>query len=470
MAILVLYHEFIRAVQRYRPTDLIPLLAAHSAARERAAAEGDTDDWFPWAISAIAKESVLRGDEFRRLTIDAGGLEWLVKAYNSSDYLGPGRAASAMLTPIFYEQFPYQESVYEEMARTHALLVHTEPGQAKIPWQELLGVTLDEAMRASHVLHAWVLQNGGRYDPRILDRPDFQEIYDKVAPRTQIEATAALLRSGPAELRRARAHADKKTAIPASLERYAFNPLRSRPLVDLGGVGIWAPQTMLVCRSFLGTNLYYRGLDAWGKAFADGLGERTERYVGQQLAILDGITLHPEIAYAKGKKSIDWIWVSEDAVILVESKAARLTLDAQAGGESLTSVMERYFGAARKQIDRTAELIRNNHPAFEAIPKDRPVVGVITTTEPFYLAGTPFQGFTSTGEVPVTNLSLRDLEVLVTLTETEAAALVIQHAHPAGEGGRFGGAFDEKTRKARNPILERAWHAFDFLDSSLEAL
>lgn len=465
----VSYSEFAQAVRRYRPSDLLPFLAAYSAERERLATVASAGEWFPWAIAAIAKESVLKGTEFRSSNIDGRGLRRLVDLLNRSSDVVPGQSAASLLTPIMYEQFPYQESVYEEMARTHALLVHNEPGQAAIRWDELLGIGLDEAIRASHVLHAWAVNNAGRYDRSILDMPHLQEIYDKVAPRSEIETAAELLISDIAALRQARVIADEQAPIPSRLERYAFNPLKARPLVDLGSGGIWAPQSMLISRAFLGSNLYYRGLDRWGKAFADGLGDRTQRYVGRQLALLGGITLYPEIEYAKSQHSVDWLWVSDAAVILVECKAARLTLDAQAGGDSLDTVMQRYLGAARKQIDKTARLIQEHHGAFDRIPKDRPVVGVVTTAEQFYLAGTPFSGFASTGAVPATTMSLRDLEFLVGLTESEAAALVIQHAHPDGEGGRFGGAFSEDVMKRRNPILEEAWHYYDFVDTSLDS-
>ncbi|MBQ3358536.1 MAG: hypothetical protein IJG47_06515 [Microbacterium sp.] len=216
--------------------------------------------------------------------------------------------------------------------------------------------------------------------------------------------------------------------------------------------------------SFLGSNLYYRGLDRQGKAFADGLGKRIEDYVGRQLALLNGISLHPEVEYAKGKRSIDWLWVSDKAVVLVECKAARMTLDAQAGRETLGALMERYIGGARKQLDTTARLIRNEHPAFSHIPKDRPVVGVVTTAEPFYLADTPFSGYESSGDVPVVTMSLRELEVLVGYAEKEAAALVIEQALRDGDGGRIGRVFDDVARRRLNPILEEAWGAYDFLD------
>lgn len=38
---------------------------------------------------------------------------------------------------------------------------------------------------------------------------------------------------------------------------------------------------------------------------------------------------------------------------------------------------------------------------------------MVTTAEAFCLAGTPFSGFVSSGNVPIVALSLRDLEFLV---------------------------------------------------------
>lgn len=459
----VSYSEFRQGVLQYRPSNLLPVLARYSAAMELRMPPSRTGEWFPWAVSAIAKESVLSGNEFMNAEIDVRGLKQLVHLLNVSADLVPNQSVSSLVTPIMYEQFPYQESIYEELARTHALLVHNEPGQTPIQWEDLLGIGLDEAIRGSMVLHAWVMANAGRFDPGILDMAHFQQVYKEHAPRQELERTASLLFANIPELRKARLDADERARVPERLERYGFNPLKSTPFVDLGTKGIWAPQSMFVSRAFTGPNLYYRGIRKWGSAYADGLGDRTQRYVGRQLALMEGIKLYPEIEYKKSHHSVDWLWVSDSAVILVECKAARLTLDAQAGGDSLVTVMERYLGAARRQIDTTARLIRDGHRAFDDIPKDRPIVGVVTTAEQFYPAGTPFSGFDSSGMVPVTNISLRDLEYLVGMSESEAAEMVIDHAHPEGEGGRFGGAFSDDVRKRRNPILKEAWDNFESL-------
>jgi hypothetical protein len=303
----VSYAEFAQAVRRYRPSDLLPFLAAHSAERERSSSATAAAEWFPWSIAAIAKESVLVGSEFRRADVDGRGLRRLVDLLNRSSDLLPDQSAASLLTPIMYEQFPYQESVYEEMARTHALLVHNERDQAAIQWDDLLGIGLDQAIRASHVLHAWAVSNAGRYSPDLLDMPHLQSVYQKIAPRSEIETVAKLMTSDISGLRRARATADERAPIPSRLERYAFNPLKAHPFVDLGDVGIWAPQSVFISRAFLGSNLYYRGLDRWGKPFADDLGDRTQRYVGRQLALLGGIALYPEIEYAKSQRSAAWI-------------------------------------------------------------------------------------------------------------------------------------------------------------------
>lgn len=459
------YSEFIRSVLRYRPSQVVPFLAAYSSGCERAAIQnGETEQWYPWAISAIAKASVLRGHEFSSSDITPEVLAGLIQDFNGSGIPLPGQSAASMLTPILHEQFPYQESLFEDMARAHVLLAQSAPDQTPIPWEEVLGIGLDQAIRASHVLHQVVVHHGGRYAPAILDMPGFQDVYTRVAPRSEIEVTASLLTASIGDLKRVRAAADERVLIPEMLERYAFNPLISHPLVDLGARGVWAPQTMFIPRALLGVNLYYRGLERWGKRFADSLGKRVETYVGKQLSLINNIQLHPEVEYAKDTHSIDWLWVTDEAVILVECKAARMPLDAQAGGETLESVMRRYIGHARGQIDKTARLIREGHPAFDHIPKDRQIVGVVTTAEPFYLADTPFSGFISTGEVPAMTMSLRELEVLAGCPEPEAAALVIEQAHRGDDGGRFIAKFTEQALRRENPILDDAWHAFDFLE------
>lgn len=136
----------------------------------------------PWAVSAIARDSVLYGTEFRSAVPDEQGLGRMISLYINITGFADDSSIASIMTPLAYEQFPYQESPFEELARVHALFVDPELGPAP-DWSEVFGVRLDDAVRAVIVLHGWVAHNGGRFDPAILDLPHFQEVFTRIAPR-----------------------------------------------------------------------------------------------------------------------------------------------------------------------------------------------------------------------------------------------------------------------------------------------
>jgi hypothetical protein len=224
---------------------------------------------------------------------------------------------------------------------------------------------------------------------------------------------------------------------------------------------------MLVSRAIFPSNLYYVGMKQWGKQFADNLGNRVEQYVGRQLRLLDGDNVEGEIEYAKGQKSVDWFWVTDQAVILVECKSARMTLGAKAADDTLGEVVARSIGKARTQIDRTAGFIRNRHPAFAHLPSDRPIIGIIVTAEPFYLGNVGV--LHEYGEAGVTDsqvVSLRELEYFVTLEEVEAADLLLSvAADPEKRTWALSSVMSELRPLPKNPILEHAWNQYGYIDA-----
>ena len=368
------YREFRESVRRYRPSDLIPALARYSAEAYRDSEWPDPRGNPPWAIAAIARDSILHGNDHRHAPVDKGTVRKLVGAFNNTYDKVDGTAA--ILTPLAYEQFPYQESRIEELSRAHALFEDPALGPAP-DWSEVFGMPLYEAVRAAFALGVWVTIENGLFDPATMDLAHMQEVFETVAPREQIEKVVDALTTTVVAAK------EMKTTVPAldrSLQRWEFNPLAARPLVNLGERGIWAPQVMLIERAMYPANLYYRGVDAWGTDFARILGARTEAYVGKHLGLVAGENdLHGEITYREGKnevKSVDWIWVTPQAIILVECKSARLTLGARAGDPTLPTIAERYLTKAREQLDRTAKLISARTPPFDQFPNDRPVVGL----------------------------------------------------------------------------------------------
>ena len=74
--------------------------------------------------------------------------------------------------------------------------------------------------------------------------------------------------------------------------------------------------------------MYYSGAKKWHSSFTEDVGDLFEQYVGRQLQQIPNAIVYPEIVYDKdNKKSVDWIVVCEDTVILVEVKSVRPTED-----------------------------------------------------------------------------------------------------------------------------------------------
>jgi hypothetical protein len=460
------YLEFRQMVRRYRPSDLVPVLASYSASLDlangghRVRSDGTDQPWIP---SAIGRESVLYGNEYRSGSITATTMGDLYAAFNSTDDWPASPSVSDLMTPLLHEQFVYEESPFEELSRIFALLEDPTLGPS-FDWRSLLGLDLHEAVRAALILRVWVARNGGRYDPSILDMPHFQEVFERAAPRWQIEATAAALTTTVDEAKEANR---RVPAFPSHLQRFAFNPLVARPFVDLGVAGIWAPQTMYVERAFTAANLFYRGIAAWGRSFAEDLGDRVEAYVGRQLGLMvPEAELSPEIEYKVGRdlrKSVDWIWSSPRATVLFECKSARPTLGARAGDASLPQLVERTLVKAREQLDTTADLIRRQVPPFDQFSCRLPIVGVVVTCEPFYLANSRLPEYGDASDTPSLVMALREIEQWVIAPPDEALSELLEVLEDSERRTwGFGRAMKLDRGSQRNALLEAAWRRYDF--------
>jgi len=459
------YTDFRQAVRRFRPSRFLPALAQHTAQldpliRPR---DGHTQGRWPWGASAMARESVIYSNEYRHGgTPTEADFARLYNLFNNSADVAEDPSLSDIITPLVYEQFGYAESEFEELSRVWALYGDPALG-APIRWNEVFGMSLAEVARAALVLHGWVVHNGGRLDRALFDAPHMREIFERVAPREQLIGLADHFTVTVDE---ARALHRGVLPVPQNRQRFAFNPFVARPFIDLGEGGVWAPQSMLVSRAIFPTNLYYVGMQQWGKPFADNLGDRVEQYVGRQLRLVAGDHVEGEIEYAKGQKSVDWIWVTDRAVVLVECKSARMTLGAKAADDSLGRIVSRSIGKARAQIDRTADLMRQRHAAFAHLPSGLPVVGMIVTAEPFYIGNADVPEYGALGRTPSQVVSLRELERFVCFEETEAVDVLLSVAADAEKRTwSLSSIMNDFRQLPKNPILQRAWHEYEYIDA-----
>lgn len=469
------FTEFRQLVRRVRPSVLLPALAAFTLADSSEPLSSRFSRTAPpWAVALAARESILWGNEYRDDTISGDYLRRLFNAHNDiaePDLNGDGVVELlGILTRLAYEQFPYQESIFEEVSRTHALMVEgidqveLEVLHKDDTWQRLLGAPLGQVVGATFFLQTGANVNAGWFDETWLDRPDLKGIYNKW-PRHVIEHRAADLTSTPDQFKQAYLAAPRPSP---GHERYAYNPLVARPFVHMPDGRVLAPQPRLVMRTISPGGLYYAGLKEFGTGFARDLGRLTERYVGELLAAVDrDVELHPEVTYGKPeKKSVDWFLVLPNVVVMFEVKSARYALLDRAAAPGFEQRTTALLNKATGQLVRTAEALAAKNPSFAHIPHDRPHIGIIVTGEPYYLANSGWmRDLLNEAPFPTLTASLREIEQLSGLSLHQVEEQLIRIANDANHSTwSLGTALKDVPGHRRSPVLERAWQAYPWID------
>jgi hypothetical protein len=214
--------------------------------------------------------------------------------------------------------------------------------------------------------------------------------------------------------------------------------------------------------------VYFTGLGYYGDRFARDLGHLFEQYIGRQLRLLAGAQVLPEITYSSrtgSRKTVDWIVVLPEVVLLVEVKSAIPTEPVRLGAPDAADAMVSKIGKAFTQIDVTAQLIADRHPALAAVPADRPVLGLAVTLEPFHVANAPFN-LLPAARTPVTVADAAEIEVLVTITGTSPGRLLLDRA---ADDVRSTWSLDTALNgyvRSRNPILDDAWNSYPWASAS----
>lgn len=430
----------------------------------------------PWTLAALAKASICHGNAYRStqvLPTDIARLCWMYQNIN------PDELGDPALNPLFnsllriaYEQFPYQESAYEELARVEAffagysgrkrLEVLDEAGVT-----ELLGAPTGPAVGVAMMLHASAMINNGFFDPAWLDQKNFADVLS-ILPREHIESVVN--ESFATDIAGFRRLAESAPPL-ANLERYMFNPLTARPFLRLADGRLIAPVPQLIARRLSPIELYYPGIQRWNQPFTRDLGELFEDYVGRQLRTLPGATVYSEIKYGPKKEkkdSIDWIAVFPGLVLLVEAKASRLVAAARAGGKNAQQAVAETLNEALIQIERTYQAINDGAAGFSEIPTDRPFVGLVATLDSAYMANTPLaRDFLYQARLPTLIGSVRELESLVAVGQRLPASEVLKQItdDPEMRTSMLGSALQRfQDDKYDNPILDAAFDSYPFSD------
>jgi hypothetical protein len=331
-------------------------------------------------------------------------------------------AVANLLLQLAFSQFSFQRDVGPLTGRSIALFDQTQPAdptQMEMlhgDWQtELLGCSLTEYIGVTQLLMAAAKPNNGRFDPAWIEREDLKDLTDIFDPAITRQVLAEHLVAPPSSFRR------RDTETPSIGRRFTFNPLLDTPVVSGLGPDLLMPIPDYVLWKPTPNGLYYAGIAKWGEAFARDLGRIFEAYVGRQLKLIAGAQVYPEIVYRRRKqvkKSIDWIVVFPQLVLLVEVKARRANQALRSGTpEAAAAALQQAFNRANEQLGMTFDMIMARAPEFAHIAADRPIVGMVVTIEDFHVAnsGLHLPMYSPSTKLPTLLVDVDELEGIVGL-------------------------------------------------------
>ena len=287
-------YEYRQRVRRYRPSSLVPLIAA------TAARYWEQQDWLnspyrkytPWALADAARVSLAYGTEFNRLEATDQDLLQILNAFSRFD--DPFRRdhdLRAFMLRMAGEQMTWQVPEYETLARTAAIFAQTPPLQPmeclRPGWDtELFGCTLREYVGTAQLVWASAVSCAGRFDPAVFDTPDGKLIARHVGRDTVTRVLDAHFAASIEQFRAERPERRRpgragRPPAPVHLQPAARpSPAhRIRP-------GLPVPDPPLAWAKATPWGVYFTGLSRYGEGFARDLGHLFEQYIGRQLRLL----------------------------------------------------------------------------------------------------------------------------------------------------------------------------------------
>lgn len=411
--------EYRQAIRRHAPSELLPQVARIASQLKEYEFDPKWNLYSPWAAAAIARDSLLFASEHRSAPADVKALKKIFRLFAQAENGVPQDTELwLMMTAFIYEQGHYQDTPLHDISRTLLLLKDTQISAPEIPdrdWKEVLGVELEQWLMALFAISTATKGALGLFDANSPERDNWEAL-NPVLTKEVIDACLQRLVCTPTEFR------EKSQVVPKvapHLARFAFNQLNSTPFIDFGAGPLVAPQYLLLLRSMLVENIFYRATEKW-KLFPEELGYRVEAYTGRQLEYAGFDNISPEIVYGpEKKKSVDWILTHGNVLLLVECKAAKQSLDVRAGGLGALDFLSSRIGKARDQIRNTLALIEDGQPEFTRY-RGFEAIGLIVTAEPVHSTNeTMFtQGLPPTN-CPTLVVSLKELEILCHLGSEE---------------------------------------------------
>jgi hypothetical protein len=412
----------------------------------------------PWANAHIARLALSNGTDFNRKPASEADVIAFKNAYHALDPDFERGDVWSMLTRMLHEQLPHQTNPAMETGRSWLLYGEQLPRCAAFDWEQVFDIPLDRRMRAAFVLWGVLLSNRGQINPSAIgdqlakDPRASQQVIDDVS--TVIED----LTLGADQYRSVYHKGWEPSRAP---ELTDWIPLDRHPLVRLPSGVIVAPSVPHLMRTAQSESFYYRGIEHWGPTFAQKLGPRVEEVAGIDLDLLADVDLIREISYRHSggeSRTVDWIAVFPECVLLIECKSARLTIGALQSMATEKADLERHIGKAAGQLSRSAQAIADGIPALARVPQGVPVYGLVVTAEHIPLANAGHGRFKFECDIPFEVVPLRELSDFCMADLGNPGQYIHEYFTTRDPNDpQFGRTLPEGTTRAVHARIRSAW-------------
>lgn len=358
-----------------------------------------------WGLANIAYRLIESSNDSRSGTLD---FEELMRASSLFNELHEPFENDGDLLPFFLrissEQFPFQENIANSFARHYELLVKTpdyinDAGLMDVPavFERVFGLPIDAYLLIGFAIGALCKRNPF-FHPDNLVRHRV-EILERTVNEDTVKRYMEMASASYQEIRSASASINRLTI--RGYERYQFNPLFRFPIVkadprfQFHRTAPYVIPNIALLTAKTSTGIYWALRDHFlgkdSQEFTSAFGKLFEHYVGRLLKDFFGDdNVSPEIDYAPGMKSVDWLVLQGETLILVECKASLLPLMVRQTFSKglLKSWLDDVIVKGIRQLCVTQRLIEERHPEFARFHGAKSRIKLLVTYENLYNSGT----------------------------------------------------------------------------------
>ena len=341
------------------------------------------------------------------------------------------------LSRIAYLQLPVQQSVPESWVRSYCLFgdnpVFGEPIAHISKMRERIGATFSDVLRIGFLLYAVAQQFNGAFPKALLLRRELLDLFVSDLSTRTVECVFDRWFAKPVD----QLAVEAKEAFFGSNDPWSFNPLVDRPIAVLNDGRCVIPSARAIMNRVNPQGLYFIVRDALEadshpgifQEFTSSLGQRFERYIGEQLKQLEFASISSEITYDHSQKSVDFLVETPELIVLVETKSAAPDASTRSGLFPDSGDLQRKLQRACTQIGKSSELIKSGHQMFPT-HNSRELRGLVISREQYFNLPMPsISDLVKPVEVPANIVSSQQFErVLGTLNKDSSIGQTLLNA------------------------------------------